>query len=278
MFTFRSFSAVACVVALGFAFAAGSVARADDQNPFDGKLHVDVTPYVWGPSLNGSFRHQLNELTAPNGQPIVLDPTQTYDVSVGRNQLLAKLNFAAMGEVVVHYSGFAFYGDFINLNASGQAEHLGDIGRTAFTLGAATQGQVVTTLWTVAPGLTVYHSKAATVDILAGAQTLWLSTNANAQLTGPLGNTFTSGFNKFQSSTAFVAGTAGHINLGGKLSLPFFFDYGWGAPLSVQWLAGLKYGRTSLSWRSLEFNPGSPTDFVQHFNLSGPMLGYTFSF
>jgi hypothetical protein len=274
----RTFSAAACVVALGFAFVGGSIARADDPNPFDGKLQLDVTPYIWVPTINATFRHPLSGLAAPDGRPIVIDPTQTYDTTIGPNQYLAKLNFALMGAAVLHYGSFALYGDFINLNASSQGERVGNIGNTAFTLGASAQGQVITTLWTIAPGVSLYHSKKATVDIIAGAQTMWLSTNGNAQLTGPLGNTFTTGFRSFQSSTAFVAGTTGHFNLGRKWSVPFFFDYGWGTPTSVQWLVGLKYGRTSLSWRSFEFNAVNNTDFVQHLNLSGLLLGYTFSF
>src|SRR5450631_4525295 len=43
--------------------AAAAVARAEDRpdDPWDGKLHVDVTPYIWLPTINGTLRFALSQ-------------------------------------------------------------------------------------------------------------------------------------------------------------------------------------------------------------------------
>lgn len=276
----RKFSVAALACALTFAFLGGGVARADDANPF-ANIQIDVTPYVWAPTVNATFRHPLAGVLGPDGQPIA-PPGATFDASIGPSQVLAKLNFALMGAMQVHFGDLSLYGDFINVNLSGGGlTNVRNIGNTAYTVGGTAGGQVVTTLWTLAPGFRVFHNKLATVDIIAGAQTLWQSSNGQLQLTGPLGNTFSSGFNQFQGTTAFVAGTTGHIGLTDKLSVPFFFDYGFGTPSSLQWLLGVKYGAKSgivLAWRTIQFNTTSTTDILQNMNLSGPLLGYTIAF
>ena len=260
---------------------AGGVARAADPNPYDTQLEIDVTPYIWVPGINASIRHSLGSIVdASTGHPIGAAEA-TYDATIGPNQILANFNFALMGAVSVHYGTLALYGDFINLNVSGSGlTKVRNVGNTAYTLGATAGGQIVPTIFTVAPGLRVLHNKFASADIIAGVQTMWLSTNSTASVTGPLGNTFSGGSSQFQSVTSFVAGTTGRLHLIGKLSLPFFFDYGFGQPSSLQWLAGLKYGDRSgisLNWRTIQFNTTNTSSMVQNLNLSGLLLGYTLS-
>ena len=58
--------ALLAVVLVVFALAAGTAARADDDptpsGDFDGKFHVDFIPYVWLPTINGSFTFKLSDL------------------------------------------------------------------------------------------------------------------------------------------------------------------------------------------------------------------------
>ena len=267
-------------MALALTSLAGGVARAADLNPFDTQLQIDVTPYVWAPSINGTFRHPLAGVTGPNGQPVV-PAGATFDAQVGPNQILANLNFALMGAIAIHYGDLALYGDFMNLNVSGGGlTKIRNVGATNYTLNGTAGGQIVPTLWTIAPGYRVFHNRYASIDILAGVQTLWLSTNGNATVTGPLGNTFQGGFNQFQSLSTFVAGFNGRVRLGGKFSVPFFYDYGFGQPSSSQWLVGVKYGDRSgisLDWRSLQYDATNANSMLQSLHLSGPLLGYTLS-
>lgn len=265
-------------MAVALASLAGSVARAADLNPFDTQLQIDLTPYIWAPTINSTNRHPLAGVTDPSGNPIA-PPGATYDTTIGPNQIFAYLNFALMGAMSVHYGDLSLYGDLINANVSGNGlTKVRNVGPTVYTVSGQAGGQVVETIWTLAPGYRVFHNKYASVDIIAGVQTLWLSTNGTLTVTGPLGNTFNTGFNQFQSLTSFVAGTTGRVHLGGKFSVPFFFDYGFGNPSSTQWLVGVKYGERSgisLNWRSLQFDTNNANSMLQSLHLSGPLLGYT---
>jgi hypothetical protein len=269
--------ALVCIFAALMFLGGTSTGRADNTppNPYDTALHIDFMPYAWLPSITATLRQPLVGITGPNGQPIAADPLQTFDTQVGPTDYFSKINFGAQGALIAHYGQFALYADFQNVNVGSGVASVRNIGRTDFTFATQAQFQAVFTSLTIAPAVTVYHSRVAELNVLIGSQTLWLSENGNAQVTGPLGNTFSGGFNKAEHYGAVVAGFAGNVALGGKWSAPYFVDYGFSSPNSIQWFAGVKYGKTLLTWRTVQFNSTNPNTLLQHLNLTGLMLGYT---
>ena len=276
----QSDPAAPTVAALPNAAAAPNVAVLGDI-PVLNKVQIDFTPYLWLPTVNGTFRYRTTDIATPGGIPLVVGAIQTFDQTVGPNQYLSKLNFALMGALSIHVGPLGFFGDFINVNASSQtatnATFTGPLGGM-YTLGASGGGQVITTLVTAAPTITIFHALGTQVDFLAGGEWLTLTANANAQLTGPMGNTFTAGAGRSETYGDFVAGFKGQIGLADHLSLPFLADAGFGIPSSYQLYGGVKYGNLSLGWRYLQYNAGSSTALVQRLTLGGPMLGYTIRF
>jgi hypothetical protein len=269
---------VAFAVAFGLAVFSGSMpARADDLNPFN-KVSIDVTPYIWGPTVNGTLRFKLSDYTLPNGQPAGSN-LNTFDEGIGPNSYLSKLNSAFMLNAIVHVGAAGLYMDVINVNASnvsGTAKNFtGPIGGALATVALNTNAQIVATLWTIAPSFTVYHSKAAEVSLLAGGQFLNLSANAGAKLSDLMGNSISAAGLKRESYSAFILGTYGHVGLGGKWSAPFYVDAGWGTPSTWQGMIGVKYGNTTLLWRHLQYNAASSTALLQGISLDGPALAYT---
>jgi hypothetical protein len=250
--------------------------------PVLNQVHIDFTPYLWLPSINGTFRYSASALTTPGGTPIIPGGTQTFDETVGPNQYLSKLNFALMGRLDMHVGPLGLYADFLNVNATSQsgstANFSGPAGLGGFTLSRTGGSQVVTTLVSAAPTITIFHGLGTRVDFLAGGQWLTMSTNTNVQVTGPLGNTFTAGASNKSTYGEFIAGFKGQIGLADHLSLPFLVDAGLGTPTSYQFIAAVKYGNFSLGWRYLQFNAGSSTALVQRLTLGGPLLGYTIPF
>jgi hypothetical protein len=43
----------------------------------------------------------------------------------------------------------------------------------------------------------------------------------------------------------------------------------------IRMMGAAHRGKTSLTWRTLQFNSTNPNTLLQHLNLTGAMLGYT---
>jgi hypothetical protein len=281
----KHFKAIALTAAFILALIAGSpAARAADPapNPYDGKLDIEVTPYVWIPTLNGTFRFKLSDLQTPAGAPVAADLTQTFDSSVGPNSYLSNINFALMFNGEIRMGPLALYSDFLNANVSGANSRIrnitGPLGNLNYTFSTAAQSQIVSTLWTVAPSFTIYHDKSTAVNLLAGGQFLWMTASAGAQLTSMAGNTFTIGALKREAYSDFIVGSYGQVGLGGAWSLPYYVDAGFGAPTTWQGQIGVKYGNTALSWRHLQYNAANSSALLQGMTLDGPTFSYTIKF
>jgi hypothetical protein len=240
---------------------------------FDGKLHIDVTPYVWLPTINDTLSYSLADVHAP------IDPsdlTKTFDTQIGPNSYLTNLNFAAMGELRIRSGIFAVSADIDNANiVNTNAIFVNPSAHFFFPLGLHTQEQVVATSVTVTPSVTVFHNRGSYADILAGARFFTVNANANWQLTTPYGYFQPNGSAcRLVRYNAFVFGTDGRIALGKKWSVPFYFDYGPASTSTLETYAGVTYGKTSLVFKYLRYQGAS--GFVKSLNLGGPVLGYTF--
>lgn len=269
------------VLALTVVLAVGwvSTARADDTGEFDGKTHVDFTPYLWVPTINGTFGFTLSQINS--SIPVAADLTKTFDLRSGPNNYLTKLNFALMGTFQLRQGNLSLYSDVINLNASNVSTTVTDLsgpaGNLNVAIGVNAGAQIVSTLWTFGAGYTLYHHQGTNVDFLVGGRMAYLSANANLQLTssGPLGQTFSAGTAAKETDWNFILGAKGQIGLGPKFSIPYYADFGPETLYTWQGLVGLKYGNLSLDWRHLSYSNASPGAFVKQFSLDGPALAYT---
>jgi len=251
-------------------------------NPWDGKLHIDLTPYVWLPGINASIRYPALKVNLPSGVPGGGGPLATdgsyFDEEIGPKGYLGNTNFALMGYGTVRMGNVALYTDVLNANVSGTAsrtrDFTGPFGDRVFSLTATDQTQAVTTLFTIAPSYTLYHAKATSLDLMVGGQFAWISTNAGLQLT--TGNqAFRVGASAKANFDDFIVGLYGQVGLGGHFSVPYYVDSGFGTPTTWQYKVGLKYGNLELGWRYLQFNAASEAALVQHLDLGGATLGYT---
>jgi hypothetical protein len=272
---------IASVSALVVLAGAGA-ARADDGGA-GSKFDIDFTPYLWLPTLNGTFHFRTSDITTPGGVPIGDLPigaiSRSFDTQVGPNNYLSHINFALMGTVTAHFGRVGLYGDVLNANVSNAGGSVIDLsGPLDATISTHTQIQIVSTLWTIAPSYTVYRSKSSSVDFVAGAQGLTLSTNANLQLSDANGNMFSGAAARKETYSNFIVGGYGHVGLGGHWSVPFYLDAGFGTPTSWEGIVGVKYGRAALSWRYLQFNAVNNNALLQRLTLGGPMFGYTIQF
>ncbi len=255
----------------------GSPARADDtDNPYDGKLTVGITPYVWLPTLNATFKYNLSDLHED-----LPSNSGSFESQIGPNSYLTHLNFALMAAASIRKGNLALYTDLINVNVSNQSATIfnlvGPMGKPYPFTGTVGAGAVAT-LWTIGPSYTVYHDKGTSVDVLVGGRFAWMKGSVDYSLTGPNGILNPNGSaSKTVTLSDGLIGTYGKFGLGSHWSVPFYFDIGTGTP-SFTWegLLGIKYGQLSLAYRHLDYQSG--TALVQNLTLSGPMLGYSFRF
>jgi hypothetical protein len=307
---FTRFLAGALLFAAPFV-AGASIARADDaapaattvaataplpvatanpnaNTPWDGNVHLNFTPYVWAPTLNATLRYRVSDINS-SAPPLVGDAAaqlQTFDTQIGPSDYLGKLNFALMGTITLRKGNWAIFSDALNTNIAGQSSHeagfSGPLGLLNLSISGQSGTQFVGTIWTIGPSYTVYHDKDSSLDILAGGRFVFLSANANFQLTttGPLGGqTYSAGASRKDNYGDAILGAYGQLGLGSHWAVPYYADLGTGTP-SFTWQAylGLKYGNFAIGWRHLAYSGGSSTALLQSMSLGGPMLGYTLHF
>jgi hypothetical protein len=264
------------------AAAPDAAASASADGPWDGKLHIAVTPYVWLPTINASFRYQASQITLPDGTPLATDGS-SFDNQIGPNSYLANINFALMAYATARIGNVALYTDILNANVSGAAsstrDFTGPFGDHNLTITTSGQTQAVTTLWTIGPSYTLFHNKGTSLDLLVGGQFAWITTNAGFQVNDMTsGRMYSVGGRNVQNFNDFIVGLYGQVALGGHWSIPYYVDGGFGTPTTWQGIGGIKYGNIELGWRYLQFNAASSTALIQRLSLGGPMLGYTIRF
>ena len=287
--------AVALLLAAQVIGASG-IARADSPKPapsadpyantqWDGKTHLNFTPYLWLPTLNATLRFRGQDVST--GAPITGGPGSggTFDTQIGPSNYLAKINFALMGTIELRKGNWAIFSDAINTNIAGSTGQTinvtGPLNNVALSISGKAGMQTVATLWTVGPSYTVYHDKDSAINLLAGGRFTFLSANANFQIqgNGPLGLTYSAGAARKENYGDAVLGTYGQFGLGGHWSVPFYADLGTGTP-AFTWQAflGLKYGNALIGWRNLAYSSGGSSNLLQSMSLGGPMLGYSLHF
>jgi hypothetical protein len=235
-----------------------------------------VTPYLWLPSFNGSFKYSLPP--GNGGSPEV----ETY--------YLNKLNAALMLAGDARKGDLTFFTDLDYIDISGSDSHVKSVDGSpvSTSIDAGTQTTIKGTVWTIGGGYTVMRTAdASNIDVIGGLRYLGVDISTDWHLsatigvgTFPLAGTVSERVDQWDA----IIGARGKLNLGdaGKWSVPYYLDVGLGSSIHTwQGLLGLAYiygwGDVSLAYRHLSYGQNND-HFIQNLSLSGPLLGATFRF
>jgi hypothetical protein len=276
-------------IAGGLFSLAAPVSAAVDM--YDGNLRWTFIPYLWFPTVNGTFN-----ITTPgargSGSGIlgpVPPPGTTISGTIGPNSYLTNLNFAFLGYLEARKENWSAFTDVITMSLGNQTSSIDTVdfgqGPTHIERSANinTTTDIQTTFATLAASYTLVHKDMSTLDVFLGGQLASVNVTANWSLNGPR-DLFPQSGSAGAGSTLVdgVVGIKGSLQLGGADSrwfLPYYFDGGAGGYSTYEGMAGIGYafswGDVLLTYRHLYVDMGSG-GLVQSLTLSGPMLGVAF--
>ena len=245
---------------------------------------VRLTPYIWGPTINGSLHFMRTNLTLPPGSPVITD----VSVRVGPNSYLSKLNSAAQLTVEADKSDLVIFGDIVYMNLSNTGASVidlhGPLGHLSFPLNAATSARLTATVATGGVGGEYMHTPVSSASAFVGLRYVDVTANSSWTLSGPLGRFPRTGSASANFGDALgIIGTRARIGFSHGWYIPLYVDWGGSAALSTyQWVAGVAHayhsGAQIIAWRQLAFfaNPGQPDALVQSLHLGGPTIAWSF--
>jgi hypothetical protein len=262
---------LALAVAAMAAVASSPATAAPDV--FDGNWHFSVTPYLWLPYVDGTATYNVRG-------------GGTINAEVDPGSYLQNLDFAGMVIGQARKGEWSVFTDYIYLHLSGDRSPIRYVtdptGNVAVPLSVAGSASVVSNVWTLAGGYTVWRGESAFADVYVGVRMLDFQSTigwnfATPVATLPPGGGASRSLNKWDA----IVGFKGQVRLGdGNWSLPYYFDIGTGSNnWTWQALLGVGYhfswGELSLVMRSLNYYFD---DDKLDLHLTGPALGATFEF
>jgi len=251
---------------------------------YDGRAHLMLAPYIWGPTIKANFQFSIPTLS---GRPRGIAQTS---VLVGPSDYLPKLNTAGMMSLDFRKSDFDLFADAIYLNASTTATIYGNVngprGRVQIPVTVDSSAHITTAIWEVAAGYTFAHGHNADLSGFVGVRQFPMNLNADYTVTigkrGILAPTGSIGTADYTNDV--IWGLRGKAFFGDdRWYVPYYFDVGTGTN-NQTWQAyggagyAFPHGQTFVAlWRALNYNQFPPTAHVQKMSLAGPLLGYTFN-
>ncbi len=254
---------------------------------YDGRTHVMLAPYIWAPTVKGSFQYSIPTLPhRPGGV------TQS-NVSIAPTDYVSNLNSGAMFAFDARKGDIDVFGDYIYVNASASASASaiisGRFGKIQIPVSLSTNAHFRQSIWEAALGVTVARGHDADLSIIAGLRETPLNLNFDYSATvgkrgilTPTGTITTSAITQ-----DVVFGLRGKAFFGdGRFFVPYYADVGTGAGQvgNTTWQAyggggyAFSHGQTLLlAYRALDYDSFAPVSHVQRLSLGGPLLGYTFN-
>jgi hypothetical protein len=254
---------------------------------YDGALHILAAPYVWAPTVGGTFQYTIPRLPRRPG-----GIAQT-EVQVQPVDYLPKVNSAVMFAFDARKGDVDLFGDYIYLNASlsasGSATFTGPFGRVHVPVSVSSDAHLRQSIWEAAAGFTVARGHDADLSIITGMREFPLNLTFGYSATVGRRRPFST------SGSALVAGIAQDVIFGlrgkayfgdGHWYVPYYVDIGSGigqlSNTTWQGYSGagytFKHGQSLIAiYRDLRYNSFPPTSPVQKLALYGPLLGYTFN-
>jgi hypothetical protein len=279
----RTIGVALALLLIGFARAGADTTTPSapmGADPYaDDKWHWSATPYLWLPTINGSFDVQAPDISG--GGALLLD---TLHVQMGPNQLLTHLNFASQLTADVHKGQYGAFIDFITLNLSSAANRVtsisGPLGHIVIPININTSAQIASTIFEVAPTVNMWHRENSNMDGFIGYRSANIHGSTTWNLMGPNGLITPNGSSAGgRTLNDFLVGVRGRVGLGhSRWFVPYYLDAGLGSDNTTwQGVAGVGYGSASafsLVYRTLHYEPGD--GFLKKLRLDGPALAYTF--
>ena len=254
---------------------------------YDGQTHITLAPYIWLPTVHGSVQYTIPNLPLHAAHSGVVNFTTTPA------DYVSKLNSAAMGALDLRKGDFDVFGDYIYTNATASASESGTIsgplGRRQFQIGLGTSARLVPRIWEAAAGYTVARGHDADLSIFLGVREfpINLTLGYNAAISGRRGTFTTNGTVAASTLTNdVITGLRGKAFFGdGHIFVPYYIDFGTSTGPNNQTWEGytgagyaFNHGQTLIAtYRTLNYFAFPPNVAVQKFNMSGPLLGYTFN-
>ncbi len=250
---------------------------------FDGKWHTTIAPYIWVPGISGTLVFRHPGLAGVGG---AATQESLINVSTGPTNYLAFINSGGLIAGELRKNAFSLAGDlmFLNLSHTGSSNVTitGPGGRVEIPVTASVGWHLNNTLWELAPGVTVAHGSAGSIDAFAGVRSLSLRSDASWTFTGPLTLVPLTGSASESVTVAdFIGGIRGKVRLGERWFLPYYGDLGTGGDSTTsQYYVGFGYashwGNLLLVYRSLGYNQTKEGARIKNLNLAGVALGATF--
>jgi hypothetical protein len=282
-----SFIQIAFLAIAGALSAAAIPANADDDQKADNRWHVDVTPYIWAPTINGSVQFDRGSIRSgllPGGPVSVLPPTSgTLNVNIAPSSFLSKINSAAMLTLSARRGTGLLFTDFIYLNLSSTEGRIvsftGPAGNVNLQASSGTGTRLTGTVLTLGGGYVLAQSKVVTLYGFGGWRNAGINSKLDWQFAGPIGILDRTGHaERGATLNDAIAGVRGQVRLGGHWYIPYYGDIGAG-PSNSTWQAvgGIAYGNVALVYRNLQYNT-TPDGVFPGIRFSGIALAGTFRF
>ncbi|MGA8576360.1 MAG: hypothetical protein WB609_11855 [Candidatus Cybelea sp.] len=252
---------------------------------YDGRTHIIAAPYIWGPTIKANYQFSIPRLPSRGGGGKIVGST----VLVGPSDYLPKLNTAGMLAFDVRKGDVDVFGDGIYINASTTATIAtlvqGPRGHVKIPVTFNAAAHLTTAIWELAAGLTIAHGHNADASGFIGVREFPIDLNADYNVTiskhgivSPTGTIATS-----DSTNDVIFGIRGRAFFSDHFYATYYGDFGTGSN-NQTWQAyggagyAFPHGQTIIAlWRTVDYNAFPPGAHVQKFDLSGPLLGYTFN-
>jgi hypothetical protein len=202
------------------------------------------------------------------------------DIDVPFHDLLDALKMGFMGALGAHNGRWGMFADALYMDLETDKSRTRDftVGGSTVPVTADVSTELKAWVWTLAGDYRVVSNPDWTVDLLAGARSLYLKPTLDYTIAGPLR---TINGSKGSSTTFWdgIVGIKGRYAFGDNREwyVPFYLDVGTGdTDLTWQAVAGIGYsyhwGDLLATWRYLDWN-GKSGKPLADLTLSGPMLG-----
>lgn len=253
---------------------------------YDGATHIMVAPYIWAPTIDANYQFSVPRLDR-NGAAARKVVSST--VLVGPSDYLPKLNTAGMLAFDVRKGNVDVFGDGIYLNASTTATIATEVsalkGRVTIPVTFNASAHITTAIWELAAGYAIAHGHNADLTGFVGLREFPINIDADYSATISKRNivTPTGTVSNSQSTNDVIVGLKGRAFFNNHLYATYYGDVGNGIDNST-WEAyagggyAFDHGQTIVAlWRGLDYYGFPSGANVQRFNMSGPLLGYTFN-
>ena len=274
------------LVATGSALLLAATAVHAQTQPLEDRWTFSVTPYLWLPNMNGTFKY-----STPSGA------TASPEVEITPNDYLSNLQAVFPVAGSAQKGRWGVFTDILYLGFDSQESAVKAVnfgpGRLPISasVSQSTSSELKALEWTLAGSYSLLEKHHGALDVIGGLRYMGLETttnwNVSATITAPGGGTTFAQSGSISERADLwdgIIGLRGRIPFGESAwALSYYGDIGAGTESSTtyQWLLGINYdfkwGGLILAYRELDYDQSSD-ELVQNLKFGGPALGVTFRF